>query len=163
MQATLGSRRRPALDSPRVPLPHQQPKARPEKTTQLPDDQLSAWPISLNSPGPNNTADSPYYSGNLSAGNFPTTVPQVSADGDPLTPTITSNQLVRRNANQQLAAREQWSILSNNDDIWGDFGTALGVEHDEQEEELDQRAAATKRQALAERKQIPPFILKLSR
>lgn len=73
-----------------------------------------------------------------------------------------SNQLVRRNPNQQLATRGR--------PAWQDSATGLrppqpSWEHgdDEDEQELEQRAAAAKRVALANRKQIPPFVQKLSR
>lgn len=69
-----------------------------------------------------------------------------------------SNQLIRRNANQQLAAR--------GDDGWADFdGTGQVSEwnnNEGNEEDLETRALAAKKDAQAKRKQIPPFVQKLS-
>lgn len=66
-------------------------------------------------------------------------------------------QLVRRNPNQQLAPaprRNQWE---------GFPGEAPQWETVDDEEELEQKAAVAKKDAQAKRKQIPPFVQKLSR
>jgi len=72
-----------------------------------------------------------------------------------------SNQLVRRNQNQQLATRGRpgWPDANSNlqpQTTWEHF-------EEEDERDLEQRALAAKRDAQAKRKQIPPFVQKLSR
>jgi heat shock transcription factor, other eukaryote len=76
-------------------------------------------------------------------------------------PASISSQLVRRNPNQQLATRGR---------TWQDSSSTgmpqtqpQGAWEDEDEAELEQRALAAKREAQAKRKQIPPFVQKLSR
>lgn len=64
-----------------------------------------------------------------------------------------SNQLVRRNTNQQLAARDYGA--------YGQVGQP-GWEH-EDDEDLEAQAMRAKKEAQAKRKQIPPFVQKLSR
>jgi heat shock transcription factor, other eukaryote len=69
-----------------------------------------------------------------------------------------SGQLVRRNQNQQLAARGStpWDAFAS--------GQQGGWDHvEEEDEELEQKAMIAKREAQAKRKQIPPFVQKLSR
>lgn len=71
-----------------------------------------------------------------------------------------SGQLVRRNPNQQLTARGRnaWDAFNNgNQGQWPE-----GVE-EEDERDLEQRAMLAKRDAQSKRKQIPPFVQKLSR
>ncbi|KAF2004407.1 hypothetical protein P154DRAFT_42660 [Amniculicola lignicola CBS 123094] len=75
-------------------------------------------------------------------------------------PTGASNpgQLVRRNPNQQLAARgaSSWEPFNSNaqPEEW---------ENENEDEELEQKALIAKKEAQAKRKQIPPFVQKLSR
>jgi len=76
-------------------------------------------------------------------------------DGANLAPT--SNQLVRRNGNQQLAARSR-------NGAWEDINGGPPQPWEEEEDEnLDDKALMAKRDAQAKRKQIPPFVQKLSR
>lgn len=67
-----------------------------------------------------------------------------------------SNQLVRRNTNQQLMvgnqAQDQWLAPPTTGTAW---------EVNDSDQELDRKAAMAKRDAQAKRKQIPPFVLKL--
>ena len=66
-------------------------------------------------------------------------------------------QLVRRNPNQQIAPaphRNQWDEYPSPTQQW---------ETVDDEEELEQKAAVAKKDAQAKRKQIPPFVQKLSR
>ena len=68
-----------------------------------------------------------------------------------------SGQLVRRNTNQQLAPaprRNQWDGFASPQQQW---------ETVDDDEELEQKAAIAKKDAQAKRKQIPPFVQKLSR
>lgn len=67
---------------------------------------------------------------------------------------LNMGQLVRRNPNQQLAPaprRNQWD------------GYEQQWEAVDDEEELEAKAAIAKKDAQAKRKQIPPFVQKLSR
>lgn len=69
----------------------------------------------------------------------------------------TSTDLVRRTPNQQLtraAQQEQWS---------GYGAQPTQNDEDEDEQELEQRIAMAKRDTQGKRKQIPPFVQKLSR
>jgi heat shock transcription factor len=70
-------------------------------------------------------------------------------------PETNSGQLVRRNPNQQLAARRRnpWEISNDPQSEWN----AANAEDDD--EELEQKALLAKK----ERKAIPPFVQKLSR
>ena len=76
-----------------------------------------------------------------------------------LLPQTPSNQLVRRNTNQQLTtrnatpSREQWMSPAQ------DTGTAWEVNDSDQD--LDRKAALAKKDAQVKRKQIYPFVLKL--
>jgi heat shock transcription factor len=72
-----------------------------------------------------------------------------------------SSQLVRRNPNQQVATRPQ--------PAWQDPGGGIPQQGEgvwpqmDEEDDLEQRALAAKKEAQAKRKQIPPFVQKLSR
>lgn len=75
---------------------------------------------------------------------------------------VPSNQLVRRHPNQQLVSRGNngWQDLSNST---GQPGQGAWEAMDGGEEDLEQRALVAKQEAQAKRKQIPPFVQKLSR
>lgn len=69
---------------------------------------------------------------------------------------MNSGQLIRRNQNQQLASRRgQWDGFPS--------PTQQQWETVDDDEELEQKAAIAKKDAQAKRKQIPPFVQKLSR
>ncbi|KAJ4363351.1 Heat shock transcription factor [Ascochyta clinopodiicola] len=81
----------------------------------------------------------------------------VSLDGMHDAPDLNSGQLVRRNPNQQLAPaprRGQWDGYPSPTQQWENMA--------DDDEELDQKAAVAKKDAQAKRKQIPPFVQKLS-
>ena len=81
-----------------------------------------------------------------------------SLDGLNEVPDIISGQLVRRNPNQQLAPaprRGQWDGYPSPGGQWENVA--------DDDEELEQKAAVAKKDAQAKRKQIPPFVQKLSR
>ena len=91
--------------------------------------------------------------GNMGLGSTQSLGPEVSPN---------STQLVRRNQNQQLATRNRTP--------WPDSGSGLQPPptswdqlDDEDERDLEQRALTAKRESQAMRKQIPPFVQKLSR
>ncbi|KAH0354585.1 hypothetical protein KCU81_g1095, partial [Aureobasidium melanogenum] len=96
---------------------------------------------------------------NPSANFYPPQVPTTQAPAYGQSVVHPSNQLVRRNTNQQVARtpqRNQWSNFANpTDRVWED------MDHEE-EQDLDQKAAIAKKDAQAKRKQIPPFVQKLS-
>jgi heat shock transcription factor len=69
---------------------------------------------------------------------------------------MNSGQLVRRNQNQELASRRgQWDGFPS--------PTQQQWEAVDDDEELEQKAAIAKKDAQSKRKQIPPFVQKLSR
>lgn len=81
----------------------------------------------------------------------------VSLDGLNDGTDMNSGQLIRRNPNQQLAQaprRNQWDGFAAEPQQW---------ETVDDDEELEQKAAVAKKDAQAKRKQIPPFVQKLSR
>lgn len=71
-------------------------------------------------------------------------------------PTQTSTELVKRTRNQDLAR-------ATPQEQWGQYGDPSNQTDDEDEQELERRVAAAKRDAQGKRKQIPPFVQKLSR
>ncbi|KAF2115038.1 hypothetical protein BDV96DRAFT_600179 [Lophiotrema nucula] len=81
-------------------------------------------------------------------------------DGSVDDPNTYSNQLVRRNQNQQLAARSQTPWDAFNTDASGQGAQWEQVEEDD--DELEQKAIVAKKDAQSKRKQIPPFVQKLS-
>lgn len=95
-----------------------------------------------------------YDANNLAAYGLNSAQPQTygSAQAAP------STDLVRRTRNQQLAPQngqqEQWNGMG---------GVSSGSPDDEDDAELERRADAAMKEGLAKRKQIPPFVQKLSR
>ncbi|KAF2676724.1 hypothetical protein K458DRAFT_321253 [Lentithecium fluviatile CBS 122367] len=81
----------------------------------------------------------------------------VSLDGMNGSVDLGAGQLVRRNPNQQLAARGRnaWDPY-NTQDPGGTW------EAPDDDEELERKAVIAKKEAQAKRKQIPPFVQKLS-
>jgi heat shock transcription factor, other eukaryote len=73
---------------------------------------------------------------------------------DPTTTLKNAGELVRRNANTQL------SIQALNQ--WDDAQVAAWEDYDD-DDQLDQRALEAMRDATAKKRQIPPFVQKLSR
>ncbi|KAF3038098.1 stress-responsive transcription factor hsf1 [Didymella heteroderae] len=81
----------------------------------------------------------------------------ISLDGMTDAQDMSSGQLVRRNPNHQLAPaprRGQWDGYASPTQQWENIG--------DDDEELEQKAALAKKDAQAKRKQIPPFVQKLS-
>jgi heat shock transcription factor len=83
----------------------------------------------------------------------------------------TSTQLARRPINRQLVPTGQRAGYDNLGDPWGQFGDNSildsknpgAMEETDSIEALEEKATAAKREAQAKRKQIPPFVQKLSR
>lgn len=97
------------------------------------------------------------FGGNL--GGQPSTHNRVvSLDGMDGSTDIGSGQLVRRNQNQQLATRGRspW-------DPYGSTPQPGPYENEDDDEELERKAVIAKKDAQSKRKQIPPFVQKLSR
>jgi heat shock transcription factor, other eukaryote len=105
--------------------------------------------------------DPSFYEGLNLAGNMgqPSTHNRVvSLDGMNGSADMSSGQLVRRNPNQQLATRAQ--------NAWGQYGSpepGSAWEAPDDDEELERKAVIAKKEAQSKRKQIPPFVQKLSR
>jgi heat shock transcription factor len=82
-----------------------------------------------------------------------------------------STQLARRPVNRQLVPTAQRSAYDNSGDPWGQFGDESildpqnngRMEENDNIELLEEKAAVAKREAQSKRKQIPPFVQKLSR
>lgn len=83
-----------------------------------------------------------------------------------------STQLARRPINRQLVPTGQRATFDTSDASWGQFGddsmldTQLvngALEENDNIELLEERAQMAKRDAQSKRKQIPPFVQKLSR
>lgn len=70
-----------------------------------------------------------------------------------------STELVRRARNQQLAPQSG----PQQQEQWNGYGNVGAQVDDEDEYDLDQRVALAKKDAQGKRKQIPPFVQKLSR
>ena len=68
---------------------------------------------------------------------------------------IPSTELVRRSRDQQLAVP-----ANGQQEQWNGFGSPVD---DEDEQDLDVKVALAKKDAQGKRKQIPPFVQKLSR
>lgn len=116
-----------------------------------------------------NPLDPNYFNPTLNGGQSQTFGANAPAPAPTPAPPHPSNQLVRRDTNQQLTTRtpqrSQWTSFSNNNNnnqrpadnrVWEN------MEEDE-EQDVDTKAAIAKKDAQAKRKQIPPFVQKLSR
>ncbi|KAF2756198.1 hypothetical protein EJ05DRAFT_93350 [Pseudovirgaria hyperparasitica] len=105
---------------------------------------------------PNN----PPFDSNLFGSSMPSAellAQHLTADVDP----ATSNQLVRRNRNNQLALQNR----SLDPNTWQELGTdaqAAGWENAEDDEDLEEKALQARKEAQSKRKTIPPFVQKLS-
>lgn len=75
-----------------------------------------------------------------------------------LIPSAPSTELVRRSRNQQLAPQ-----LNGQQEQWNGQADSSGQMDEESEQDLDVKVALAKKDALGKRKQIPPFVQKLSR
>ena len=163
MQTETKSRKRPAPGSSPGQLlqgstGYPNPPDAPD-ISQLSDEQFLAWGAPNNDAAAKNDIydnDLPYLQDSdrsgLNLGNNQTDAQEFN----------TSNQLIRRDPNQQLS-RGSDSLFGNPDiAIIGDHGQDNAS--DESEGEMERKAAAARRDALSRRppKQIPPFIQKLS-
>ncbi|KAH8733208.1 hypothetical protein GQ44DRAFT_766262 [Phaeosphaeriaceae sp. PMI808] len=144
----MSSRKRRALGaSPQTPMQGYQ------QDTNLPTDQFMDWNdsgINTDMSAFNDPALFDYGTNPIGGHNR-----VVSLDNMDTSPDINSGQLIRRNQNQQLAPRRgQWDGFPS--------PTQQQWETVDDEEELEQKAALAKKDAQTKRKQIPPFVQKLS-
>ena len=124
---------------------------------QLANDQFLRW----SQPGDNTNYAEPYNMNAFVAN---------TASGFPGQQTVPapSTQLTRRPLNRQMVPR---TTFDNPNDLWGPFGddslldttNSNGMEETDNIELLEEKAVIAKREAQAKRKQIPPFVQKLSR
>lgn len=70
-----------------------------------------------------------------------------------------STDLVRRSQNQQLVRPAN----GQQEQQWNGFGTVGSPAEEEDEQDLDTKVALAKKDAQGKKKQIPPFVQKLSR
>jgi heat shock transcription factor len=155
-------RKRPAPGSPPA-IPAQQMQQAYSSPSQLTNEQLLRW-----SQGGDNTgySDPSAYNniGSFSSNSVsnPQYQPSVPAP---------STQLTRRPMNRSLVATASRPPYDSLSDPWGSFGddslldTQVNgiMEENDSIELLEERAAMAKRDAQSKRKQIPPFVQKLSR
>ncbi|KAF2654757.1 hypothetical protein K491DRAFT_600204 [Lophiostoma macrostomum CBS 122681] len=163
----MSSRKRRAPGaSPQVQQAAVQNPAYPQGAGNMATDQyLNAWGDAIGTADMTTAFGDPSlyeYAGNLGAGTGQSNHNRIVSldglnDGNTVVPD-TSSQLVRRNPNQQLAARgpSPWDAFQN-DNQQGEWAQ---VEDDD--EELEQKALLARKDAQAKRKQIPPFVQKLS-
>lgn len=119
------------------------------------------------SQGPGNTSYAPDPSFNMN-GYSGEVMPQQQYDPSLQIP---STQLARRPVNRQLVPTAQRAPYDNSGDPWGQFGddslldpqNTGRMEENDNIELLEEKAAVAKREAQSKRKQIPPFVQKLSR
>ena len=153
MQNPAPTRKRPApgtspmMQQPMPQQPYQYPQI-PDNTdfsnfdfsNPIPTDQQYSNPSAFNSNNVSydlNASQPPAYGSNL--------------------PAQPSTELVRRTRDQQLAAQ------NGQQELWNEYGSMPGQMDDEDERDLDARVAMAKKDAQGKRKQIPPFVQKLSR
>lgn len=129
--------------------------------TQLTNEALLRW-----APAANTYPDSSGYPANIYGAD---TMPQTPYQQPVSAP---STQLARRPGNRQLVQTAQRQTYDETSDPWGQFGdngplevqaSNGAMEENDNIELLEEKAAIAKREAQAKRKQIPPFVQKLSR
>ncbi|KAK3053722.1 Heat shock transcription factor [Extremus antarcticus] len=153
MQNTPQNRKRPAPGAQPVTQQQQPIPQSNYQYQQIPDNaDFTNFDFSTPLPDPNYTT-SAFDNNNLNAYGLNGGQPQTYQTNLP--PAAPSTELVRRTRNQQVAVQngqqEQWN------------GAApTGSTEDEDEVELDRRADVAQKDGTAKRKQIPPFIQKLS-
>lgn len=148
--ASGSSRKRPAPGT--VPISHQQIPNYPVADSPLSNDQFLQW--GQTSPPMANP------SGNASLESYQ----HISHLGD-ANGLQTPNQLARRPANLLVsrARTKDPNIMTLMDPPPTRPGETIDPATGETEEQLERRALAAKKDAQAKRKQIPPFVQKLSR
>ncbi|MCJ1353847.1 MAG: stress-responsive transcription factor hsf1 [Icmadophila ericetorum] len=153
-----GSRKRPAPGtSPAFTQPAQLSTNINMNSPQMPNEQILQW-------GPENGTN-PASTYPDSSTNFGAYLYNSAAPAAQATSQEPSNQLARRPMNQHVVTRGNFS--NGEQEAWPGFasGVAQKPRQDgwtEEDERLEQKALAAKRDAQAKRKMIPPFVQKLS-
>jgi heat shock transcription factor, other eukaryote len=153
MQRPQATRKRDAPRSPPAPLQQQQPFNGQDNSSF--DNQFVDW---VNGEGTGNLSSQFPNASGFDTGIYDAGLENSLELGNGGVP---STQLVRRHPNQQLVSRgNNWQDL-NNSSVQPGQGAWEAM--DEGEDDLEQRALVAKKEAQAKRKQIPPFVQKLSR
>ncbi|KAL8717730.1 MAG: hypothetical protein Q9225_005056 [Loekoesia sp. 1 TL-2023] len=154
----VGSRKRPAPGTSPVNQLSQPPIDPPLSAAQMASNQNIQWnPANQASTTP--SAPDPYPN---SPRNYPYAPQHTTQSQQP-----SSNQLTRRPPAQDLAQTQKVPYLNGNAELWPSF-SENGMQHPSDApwgnngDDLDQKALIAKRDAQAKRKQIPPFVQKLS-
>lgn len=150
-------RKRPAPGSSPIPQMQQQQFTAP---AQLTNDQFLRW---------SQTGDSANYAEPYNMNAFVAN----NASGFPSQQPVptSSTQLTRRPLNRQMVSSVPRATFDNPNDPWSAFGddnlldtpNSTGMEETDNIDLLEEKAVIAKREAQAKRKQIPPFVQKLSR
>lgn len=155
----MGSRKRPAPGASPIMQQHQ---AAPVKNIKNDSPMMSSDPYLLWQQQNLTNATTNYPD---PTGNFSSNLYNDMSQPKPLS-TTTSNQLTRRPVDQQLVSRtvynssgnDNWPIIPE-DGLHQPQEQAWPINNDD----LEQRAQTARRETQAKRKQIPPFVQKLSR
>lgn len=133
-----------------------------QEATNMSTDQYLNWDdAAIMNNVPSAYSDPSLYDSNMYTTNTNGSIPQVSGANLPTDSATYSGQLVKRNTNQQLAARGRSPWETFNGDSGGGQ-QAGGWENTDDDEELEQKAMLARKDAQSKRKQIPPFVQKLS-
>ncbi|EMC97345.1 hypothetical protein BAUCODRAFT_33067 [Baudoinia panamericana UAMH 10762] len=170
MQQSPVSRKRPAPGTSPMPPQQQQQQQHQSQPSQAP---APSYPVAPSTTDYGNfdfsqpyAADGAFSDANLSTQVNDASYYQNSVQPNTYTPNglngqATSTDLVRRARNQPVVAHTGGGVPPGQWD-GGGFGSAPGPGEEEDEEELKAKVAMAKRDAQGKRKQIPPFVQKLS-
>lgn len=162
MQQSVGSRKRQAPGT--SPLAQQQSMTPQNSYYQQPVPENTADFNNANFDFSTSFADSSFAPPALDESNqFAATFD--SAQPQTLTASAPSTDLVRRAKNQLATAGGGNQISGAHQEGWNGTGynNMTGNGQEESETELEAKVALAKREASGKRKQIPPFVMKLSR
>ena len=151
----------PMVQQPNAPQSNYQYQQQPLDNT----NDFSNFDFSNAFPTDQNYSDPANFDPNAFSYSLNTQQPQTFG-GNNFAPTP-STELVRRSRNQQVLpqGQAQGQASGQRQDAWGGGGYAgnmNGSVEDEDEQDLDARVALAKKDAQGKRKQIPPFVQKLS-
>ena len=134
------------------PMPQTQQQA--PNTSNFTQDPSLGWQSQ-------DTSNTPYSDPKIYGGQVQNTYSQMS----PMKPSQTTNQLTRRPPNQPVIPIQNYANVGNAPWQVGEVAadTQSGDGWSMQYDDLDQKALVAKTEAEGKRKQIPPFVQKLSR
>lgn len=161
MQTHLSRKRAAPGAAPAVPSRSGMGFQNVQDVSELPTDHYTTWD---GSEAFENTAgafpDSATYDGNFFNSAANNGMQQQAGGVVTNNAGLNSNQLVRRDRNQQLTTinRTPWQEFGGSGN-----GQVQNWENSDDEDDLEAKALTAKREAQAKRKQIPPFVQKLSR